>query len=297
MYREPRDDIADLEAEIDRLADTVERCRKVMIFANALILAGSIVVILGLLGLTGATNFVLAIAAVLAGIAAKGSHRRTRTDASEKIKGLDVERSQIIDQLHPRSTGEATGVKPLAQKQWAPPELAPTALSAVSIEQETAEHWKAIDALTRVAFRGDYEADLAERLRHDGLVIGAFVALDDNKVIGHIMLSELPTEVDGRRVKAACLAPMSVSALHRQQGIGARIIETGIAAVRERGYEAVFVLGDPSYYTRFGFSSTKAKIITSPFSGEAFMALELVPGALSGKKGAVKYPRAFQLDA
>jgi putative acetyltransferase len=62
---------------------------------------------------------------------------------------------------------------------------------------------------------------------------------------------------------------------------------------RERGYEAVIVLGHPDYYPRFGFSAALTEPLTAPFHGKVFMGLELVPGSLSGRTGSVKYPEAF----
>ena len=53
------------------------------------------------------------------------------------------------------------------------------------------------------------------------------------------------------------------------------------------------VLGHVRYYPRFGFSAELARKLASPFPGEAFMALELVPGALAGRAGSVRYPAAF----
>jgi putative acetyltransferase len=63
----------------------------------------------------------------------------------------------------------------------------------------------------------------------------------------------------------------------------------------EKGYKAVIVLGHPDYYPRFGFSSSLVAKLAGPFSGRAFMGLELVSGSLSGNKGSVKYPEAFGL--
>ena len=71
------------------------------------------------------------------------------------------------------------------------------------------------------------------------------------------------------------------------------LIETGLESLRDRGYEAVIVLGRPNYYPRFGFSLALTTSLAAPFSGRAFMGLELVPGSLSGSKGSVKYPDAF----
>jgi putative acetyltransferase len=65
--------------------------------------------------------------------------------------------------------------------------------------------------------------------------------------------------------------------------------------LRGRGEQIVIVLGLPDYYPRFGFSSEKARFLESPFPPEAFMAMELISGALEGIRGKVKYPSAFGL--
>ena len=58
---------------------------------------------------------------------------------------------------------------------------------------------------------------------------------------------------------------------------------------------AIIVLGHATYYPKFGFSADLAKPLRSPFPGEHFMALELVPDMLRGRKGAVRYAKAFGL--
>jgi putative acetyltransferase len=63
--------------------------------------------------------------------------------------------------------------------------------------------------------------------------------------------------------------------------------------LRGRGERIVIVVGHPDYYPRFGFSSEKARNLESPFPPEAFMAIELSPGALDGVRGRVRYPAAF----
>jgi putative acetyltransferase len=52
------------------------------------------------------------------------------------------------------------------------------------------------------------------------------------------------------------------------------------------------VVGDPTFYQRFGFSAETARGLRSPYPGAAFMALELKPGALRAK-GTVRYAAAF----
>jgi putative acetyltransferase len=55
------------------------------------------------------------------------------------------------------------------------------------------------------------------------------------------------------------------------------------------------VLGDPAYYGRFGFAPAAALGLACEFDAppEAFMALELSPGALAGARGVVLYEPEF----
>jgi putative acetyltransferase len=164
------------------------------------------------------------------------------------------------------------------------------------IRDEVPADVAALAALNRTAFGGDYEADLIARLRADGLVIASLVAQVRAKIVGHILFSMLPTEVDGRIIRAAALAPMAVQPELQNQGIGSKLVQEGLRMVRARGIEVVIVLGHPTFYPRFGFSAELARRLAAPFSGEAFMALELMPGALDGSRGSVSYPAAFGLE-
>src|SRR5829696_3602658 len=126
------------------------------------------------------------------------------------------------------------------------------------IREELPTDIDATAELNRAAFGGDYEADLIARLRADGLVIASLVAQVRAKIVGHILFSMLPTEMDGRTIRAAALAPMAVQPDLQNQGIGSKLLEEGLKAVRKRGFEAVIVLGHPAYYPRFGFSADLA---------------------------------------
>ena len=80
MSAQPHEKIEALEAEIEALSAAGERCRKIMVAANAGTFAGAFFLVLSLLGLIGPVPFVLSIAAVLAGLALYGTNKRTRDD-------------------------------------------------------------------------------------------------------------------------------------------------------------------------------------------------------------------------
>jgi putative acetyltransferase len=149
--------------------------------------------------------------------------------------------------------------------------------------------------MVRTAFGGEYEVGLIDRLRSARLIIVSLVAVEKDAIVGHILFSEIAVEVDNRKVRAAALAPMAVRLDRQRQGIGTKLVETGLQNLCDRGYEAVIVLGHPDYYPRFGFSASLTTFLLAPFSGRAFMALELHPGSLSGSSGSAKYPEPFEV--
>jgi putative acetyltransferase len=165
----------------------------------------------------------------------------------------------------------------------------------VEIRDETAADLGAIHALNVLAFGGEAEADLVDRLRADGLVVTSLVAVEAGQVVGHALFCRLPIENDRGVIGAAALAPLAVTPERQRRGIGSALVRRGLARCRERGVTAVVVLGHPGYYPRFGFSAELARKLRAPFSGEAFMALELTPGALGDGIGIVRYPAAFDL--
>ena len=150
----------------------------------------------------------------------------------------------------------------------------------------------AIRTVNREAFGTVAEADLVDALRANGDAALSLVAEDDSGVVGHILFSHLPIRTTARDVAAVALAPMSVLPRWQRRGVGSALVRAGLDLCREAGREAVVVLGHPAYYPRFGFSARLAEPLQAPFSGPAFMALELVPGALTAG-GAVRYPSAF----
>jgi putative acetyltransferase len=162
------------------------------------------------------------------------------------------------------------------------------------IRDETPADHPAIREVNRLAFEGDLEARLVDRLRAEGLGIASLVAVEDGQVVGHIFFSELPIETEAGVLRAASLAPMAVRPERQRQGIGSALVRAGLEACRQKGYSIVVVVGHPGYYPRFGFAAELAQPLQSPYAGEAFMALELVPRALYGIRGTVRYPRAFE---
>ncbi|MCP4328509.1 MAG: N-acetyltransferase [Alphaproteobacteria bacterium] len=166
----------------------------------------------------------------------------------------------------------------------------------VAYREEEARDRPGIRAANWLAFGGGDEVLLIDRLWADGLVIVSLVAVDGHQVVGHILFSRLAIETAHRTVRAAALAPLAVLPERQRERIGSALVERGIEACREDGIEAIVVVGHEDFYPRFGFSAITAERLRAPFSGPAFMALELVSGALAVDSGTVRYPPAFRLE-
>lgn len=167
---------------------------------------------------------------------------------------------------------------------------------SLRVREEMTRDRVGIRKLNRAAFGGNEEENLVDRLRKDGDFIASLVAVVGNDVVGHVLFSRLNVSGKGGSVSAVALAPMAVLPDRQGQGIGTRLIQTGIALCRSRGVEAVFVLGHPTYYPHFGFSAEAARGVAAPVSGDAFMALELKRGVLKSGGLTLTYPPAFGLD-
>jgi putative acetyltransferase len=163
----------------------------------------------------------------------------------------------------------------------------------MNIREEAPPDRPEVDALLRETFGRDDESELVSRLRQDGVIGAALVAEAEGEIVGHLVLSWLRAQMDGRPIRAVALAPMAVRPAHQRRGVGSRLLTAAIADSRRIGAQAIIVLGHPAYYSRFGFSAALAAKLAAPFAGPAFMALELVPHALAGARGSVVYPPAF----
>jgi putative acetyltransferase len=160
------------------------------------------------------------------------------------------------------------------------------------IRDATPDDHLAIRSVVRSAFGRIDEVNLVEELRTDGDALVELVVGDEKSLWGHILYSPLAIERGGETLAAAALAPVSVVPALQRRGIGSALIEEGNAKCAALGLSAIVVLGHPDYYPRFGFSAQAAESLDAPFSGPAFMALELRPGALTAG-GRVRYAKAF----
>ncbi len=169
---------------------------------------------------------------------------------------------------------------------------------AVRIRDEEERDWPAVRRVHTAAFETPEEADLVDALRPVASplvsLVAELVAELDGAIAGHVLFS--PVSLEGHpSLPMMGLGPMAVAPRLQRRGIGSALVREGLARCRALGAAAVVVVGHPGYYPRFGFTPASGLGLACEFEfpDEAWMALELEPGALDGLEGTVKYHPAF----
>lgn len=126
---------------------------------------------------------------------------------------------------------------------------------------EISEDVAAVRSLTEAAF-----ADVEHSRQSEGAIIDALrdaqalalsiVAEDAGVVIGHVAFS--PVLINGRDMQWFGLGPVSVAPDRQGKGVGSALIRRGLGMLEDRRAHGCVVLGDPSYYARFGFTADGA---------------------------------------
>jgi putative acetyltransferase len=157
----------------------------------------------------------------------------------------------------------------------------------VAVHPEQPGDTAAIYAVHAASFPTDLEARLVDLLRAAGRLSVSLVAQVGAEVVGHIAFSPVMATSAGA---GAGLAPLAVSKPHRRQGIAAELVRAGLKACRAAGFGWAVVIGEPVYYSRFGFQPASAFGLSDEYgAGPAFQVIELVPGVLSWGAGLVRY--------
>jgi predicted N-acetyltransferase YhbS len=158
----------------------------------------------------------------------------------------------------------------------------------VTIRNETSFDVEAREHLLDRVWGDQRFAKTAERLREGrepsaGL---SFVAERDGDVVGTVRLWDVCA---GPGRPAVLLGPLAVDKGHRACGIGGALMRRAMAAARRRRHVAVLLVGDASYYERFGFSAEKtaALWLPGPYERDRLLACELKPGTLDGARGMI----------
>jgi len=165
----------------------------------------------------------------------------------------------------------------------------------VEIRTERPEDSAAISQVHTRAFGGAVEAKLVQLIceREKGVI--ALVAASEGTVVGHILFSRVTIDNSAQSFNGIGLAPIAVLPEYQRMGIGSKLIGERLQQCKQSGYDAVVVLGDPNYYSRFGFLRAADFGLQNEYGvHDEFMVLPLHGGALEGIGGMVKYLPKFR---
>ena len=148
---------------------------------------------------------------------------------------------------------------------------------------------EAVLNLIHSSFSNKAESDLVKQLISDNDVLLNLVIESSNTIIGNVVVSKVTMEPD-MGLFCGGVAPLSVLPERQSSGIGSQLMKEAIKKSDEMGMDALFLLGDPDYYKRFGFNISNLK---SDYRVEHFQELELTRNCLVNLKSKVTYANAF----
>lgn len=129
------------------------------------------------------------------------------------------------------------------------------------IRQERPEEYRAVETLVRDAFWDQYGPGCMEhyllhllRSHPDFVPQLDLAAVRDGKPVGQCAcVKGLLLGDDGTRRQVLTLGPIAVHPDFQKQGIGGMLLARTAQIAKELEYPAIFLTGDPAYYSRQGY--------------------------------------------
>lgn len=144
-------------------------------------------------------------------------------------------------------------------------------VTSFRIERERSGDAAAVDALVLAAFGPGRFAKTAERLREASELARGFSAYEGDRLIGSvrlwsIMVGEAP---------AVFLGPIAVDASSRRGGLGAELVRACLDEAKAMQLDGVLLIGDPPYFSRFGFVPAPQAVFFGPVDQRRVMWLPI----------------------
>jgi putative acetyltransferase len=166
---------------------------------------------------------------------------------------------------------------------------------SIRIRDERPDEVERVHELQTAAFGRRSEADLVDALRASADPQLSLVAEQDGRIVGHAFFSPVTIDATGSP-PAAGLAPVGVWPQDQGRGVGSALVRAGLGRCPALGWQAVFLVGSPAYYGRFGFelAAPRGFHYHSELFDSVFQVIELEADALGGLRGFVRYHPALE---
>jgi hypothetical protein len=103
--------VLQIEAHIEQLADVIERCRKIILISKAAVVVGGTLILATIIGAIGfdPTIMIGAIAAAIGGTVVFGSNMSTLKQTVTNMKAAEAHRTELIGRMDLRVVGDGAG--------------------------------------------------------------------------------------------------------------------------------------------------------------------------------------------
>ncbi len=155
----------------------------------------------------------------------------------------------------------------------------------MELSVETPRDAAEVEALFDLSFAPGRGALSSYRLREGVAPVASLcrVARADGSIAGAIRF--WPVLVGG--APALLLGPVAVHPTRQGEGLGAVLVEEGLAGAAAEGWGRAMLVGDAPYYGRFGFTRLAGVLMPPPTNPERVLGRALAPGSWDGVAGAV----------
>ncbi|MEM7070980.1 MAG: N-acetyltransferase [Pseudomonadota bacterium] len=161
-----------------------------------------------------------------------------------------------------------------------------------NIEVEQTRHLIACEKLLERSFGLGRHQRLVTKMRRAIIPIASlsFISIEtqSKNLAGLLRFYHLRLGV--KRLKHYCFfGPLAIDPIYQNSGLGHILTHHGIQQASALGFKGVFIIGNSSYYKKFGFSDALVKHLNLPGSIEPLilMGLELTPNAFKHLSGTI----------
>lgn len=161
------------------------------------------------------------------------------------------------------------------------------------IREENRGDVTAISTIIDIAFTNhphsiNNESEIVNKLRTEEKLALSLVAVTTNdEVIGHIAFSKIL--INNCDLNWFGMAPLSVLPEFQNHGIGSQLVKEGLNHLIRAGAKGCVLLGEPEYYSRFGFKHDDKLVLPNVPQGY-FLAFPFCDETPIGK---VTFDKAF----